>query len=333
MHLVQVIHSNGERRIAIVDGTKLHASARFASTYELVIAAIGERCSLMSFAAAVESERGLELDYDEVYAGRCEWRLLPPIDHFLEQSRCVVSGTGLTHTASAEKRRAMHGAGVEENDSARMYRWGIEDGKPPPDHIGVSPEWFYKGNGGIVRAHGEQLAVPEFAEDAGEEPEIACIYVIDPAGVPRRIGMAMGNEFSDHKFERRNYLYLAASKLLPCGLGPELWIDPVFDDIRGRVRIERQGSVAWSAQLATGQKNMCHSLSNIEHHHFKFEAHRRPGDVHIHFLGADAFSFGEGVPLEEGDVVEIAFDGFGRPLRNSIHFRSRDGCVMRAVPV
>jgi hypothetical protein len=63
---------------------------------------------------------------------------------------------------------------------------------------------------------------------------------------------------------------------------------------------------------------MSHNLANIEHHHFKFEGHRRPGDVHVHFFGADAFSFGEGVRLEDGDVMQVRFDGFGRALRNVV---------------
>ena len=63
---------------------------------------------------------------------------------------------------------------------------------------------------------------------------------------------------------------------------------------------------------------MCHSLSNIEHHHFKFDFHRRPGDLHIHFFGADAFSFGDGTRLEDGDVMKVRFEGFGRALRNPL---------------
>ena len=42
------------------------------------------------------------------------------------------------------------------------------------------------------------------------------------------------------------------------------------------------------------------------------------GDVHIHFYGAGAFSFGAGIELQDGDVAEIEFEGFGRPLRNSV---------------
>jgi hypothetical protein len=67
---------------------------------------------------------------------------------------------------------------------------------------------------------------------------------------------------------------------------------------------------------------MCHSLANIEHHHFKFDAHRRPGDVHVHFYGASAFSFGAGVRLQDGDVMEVSFAGFGRPLRNPVRIET-----------
>jgi hypothetical protein len=63
---------------------------------------------------------------------------------------------------------------------------------------------------------------------------------------------------------------------------------------------------------------MCHSLANIEHHHFKFETHRRPGDVHVHYFGAHSLSFGDGVELAAGDVMCVRFDGFGRPLRNPL---------------
>ena len=130
--------------------------------------------------------------------------------------------------------------------------------------------------------------------------------------------MAMGNEFSDHKTERRNYLYLAPSKLRQCSLGPELIVDPDFTYVPGVVRIERGGETIWSKEIGSGEQRMAHSLVNVEHHHFKYSQHRRPGDVHVHFFGADAFSFGAGLELEDGDVMVVAFQGFGLALRNPI---------------
>jgi hypothetical protein len=78
----------------------------------------------------------------------------------------------------------------------------------------------------------------------------------------------------------------------------------------------RRKRVLWTQRIRTGEREMCHSLANIEHHHFKFEGHRRPGDIHVHYFGACSLSFGAGIELADGDVMEIAFAGFGRPLRN-----------------
>ena len=200
----------------------------------------------------------------------------------------------------------------------RMFRWGLERGRPAQGAIGAPPEWFYKGTGSILKAHNESLVVPGHAEDGGEEAEIAGVYVIDRAGQPRRLGMCTGNEFSDHQFERRNYLNLAGSKLRSCALGPELVVNPDFRSVHGSVTIERSGSVRWQREIATGEAEMCHSLVNIEHHHFKFDEHRRPGDVHVHFFGAHSLSFGDNVELRHGDVMVIEFAGFGRPLRNPL---------------
>jgi len=250
---------------------------------------------------------------------------MAPIDHPAESSRLLVSGTGLTHLGSAKNRNAMHGASEHETDSMKMFRWGVEKGRPATGEIGISPEWFFKGTGAILRAHREALPVPAYAEDGGEEAEIVGVYVIDSGGRPHRIGMTQGNEFSDHIFEKKNYLNLAGSKIRPCSIGPELVIDAAFGTVPGEVAIERAGKVVWSKGIATGEAEMCHSLANIEHHHFKFETHRRPGDVHVHYYGACALSFGDGVRLLDGDVMSVRFDGYGRALRNPLAVAERSG--------
>ena len=303
------------RRVGLVEEPHLILLSA-ASIYELAQRALASDKPLAEMVR--QSRTSERLDYDAVYAGSSNWRLLPPIDH-PEAACCMVSGTGLSHNASAKNRQAMHAAAPEQTtDSMRMFQWGIEGGRPAAGEIGVSPEWFYKGTGAALRAHGEPLDVPAYAEDGGEEPEVAGVYIVDAEGRPRRIGMAAGNEFSDHVFEKRNYLYLAASKLRTCAIGPELAVDPDFHHVHGEVAIERGGAAIWSRAIETGEAAMCHSLANIEHHHFKFEAHRRPGDIHIHFFGADAFSFGEGVNLQDGDVMQVRWEGFGRPLRNPV---------------
>ena len=299
----------------MVENDRLRLLEQFDSIYALAQAAMRAGATLADIVAGRLSDTALE--YDPIYAQASEWRLLAPFMH-PEPSRCLVSGTGLTHKASADNRQAMHERRAELSDSMRMYLDGLEGGRPAAGEIGAAPEWFYKGCGTVLRAHGDPLLVPPYAGDGGEEPEIAGAYVIDPDGRPRRVGMMAANEFSDHVTEKKNYLYLASSKLRTCAVGPELVVDPDFAAVRGSVSIERAGAVVWSRAIASGEANMSHSLANLEHHHFKYEAHRRAGDAHVHFFGADAFSFGAGIALEDGDVMVVAFEGFGRPLRNPI---------------
>jgi hypothetical protein len=320
IHLVQI--SNGvERRVAVVEEPHLRCLEEVRSVYELALryAEFGSKLSEQATALA----SGELLDYEPIYSGRSEWRLLAPIDMPGHASRVLVSGTGLTHLGSARERQAMHLGGETKHDEAvtdsmRMFQWGVESGRPAEGTIGIAPEWFYKGDGWVLRGPGEALEIPGHAEDGGEEAEIAGIYVIDDKGNPCRIGMAQGNEFSDHKFEKRNYLNLAGSKLRACSVGPELVVGAEFADVRGEVRIERAGETVWQKKIASGEENMCHSLANLEHHHFKFAGHRQAGSVHVHFFGADALSCGDGVVLQDGDVAEVRFEGFGRALRNPI---------------
>lgn len=315
--LVQLKHPKFGRRVAVVQGDDLCLLKGADSIYLLARVALAGKTSLAKFIAISRSRETLA--YTAVHSGKSKWRLLPAFDHPDEPARCLVTGTGLTHRKSAASRQAMHqDPNAPVSDSLKMYQWGLEGGRPARGKIGISPEWFYKGNGTILRAHGEPLDVPPFALDGGDEAEVAGAYLIDAKGKPRRVGLMLANEFSDHVLEQENYLYLAHSKLRTCAVGPELIVDADFADAHGTTRILRGGRVLWSKPFATGEKNMCHTVANLEHHHFKYPAHRRPGDAHVYFFGADAFSFGDGVRLKHGDVMEIELAGFGRALRNPI---------------
>ena len=236
-------------------------------------------------------------------------------------TRLLVSGTGLTHLGSVQQRDAMHQTQVApKSDSRKMFELGLAGGQPPTGKRGAVPEWFYKGDGRILRGPGQALEIPPFAPDGGEEPEVVGLYIIDAKGTPRRLGFAQGNEWSDHATENTNYLYLAPSKLRVCAIGPELVTDLGFNDVRGRCRVWRDGAVIYdSGELPTGAQNMCHSLANLEDHHFKFPQHRFPGDLHVHFFGTSKLSFQHrDWRYQTGDEVEIAFDGLGATLRNPV---------------
>ena len=329
--LIQMKRGN-LRKVALVEEPNLRLLDSCSSIYELAHIAIAEGMKLSALAR--KRTRNETVPYDPIYLGESDWKLLPAMDHPGEPARCLISGTGLTHRGSANNRQSMHAAKDEDlTDSMKMFRWGLESGRPAPGSIGVSPEWFYKGTGCMLRAHGEPLEIPAYAEDGGEEAEIAGVYVIGPKGQPYRIGLAAGNEFSDHQFEKKNYLNLAGSKLRTCAIGPELVVDPEFHLVPVAVTIERDGVPLWSKTFRSGDSEMCHSLANIEHHHFKYEAHRRRGDVHVHFFGTDCLSYSDEIRLQDGDIMQVSAEGFGRSLRNPVSVDKSAPVLMRAIPL
>jgi hypothetical protein len=331
IRLVQISHPTFGKHVACVDEPRLRIVPGFATAYELASDAIkrGKRIAeIVRESAPTDS-----VEYEPVYKGLSAWTLLPPFHHPVDPAHCFVTGTGLTHKKSAENRQSMHGDPWELTDSMKMYRVGLEGGRPDPGCIGASPEWFYKGTGTILRGQNQPLVVPSHGEDGGEEAEIAGVYLVGPEGAVFRVGFVQGNEFSDHVMEARNYLYLAQSKLRCCAIGPELIVNGEFNDVRGKAWIEREGRLIWIGPLSSGERYMCHSLANMEHHHFKHSEHRRPGDVHVHFFGADLFSFKDRVRMQDDDVMVVTFENFGRALRNPIKFDKVEQKVVGVKPL
>jgi hypothetical protein len=317
IRLVQLYHPIHKRRVALVKEPSLVLLKDTQSVYDLALQAIHAGKKIADCIHSDLSKQ--ELDYSPIYNGKDEWRILPSFDHPGGPFGCLVAGTGLTHKNSALSRQSMHlSANDKLTDSMVMYQWGEEGGFPEKGKVGVQPEWFYKGNGSCLRAHGETLEIPSFGNDGGEEPEIAGVYVVDHDGNPWRIGFTTGNEFSDHVMEKKNYLYLAPSKLRQCSIGPELRIGNDFELFEGSVRVSRNENELWSSKIRTGEKNMAHSLENLEYHHFKYPLHRLPLQAHVHFFGADAFSFGKGITLQDGDLMQVEWDGMGRALQNTL---------------
>ena len=320
--LVQFIDSENARGVAVLRGEETpQRLAGIETVRALAEAALAANVSLIEQIGKTGDAGAVDL---------ATVTLLPPIDH-ADPAHLLMTGTGLTHLGSAEGRDQMHRSMTEaaqQTDSMRMFLMGVEGGKPGAGETGAQPEWFYKGNGTMLAAPGAPLRSPAFALDAGEEPEIAGIYLIDGAGNPVRLGFAIGNEFSDHVTERGNYLWLAHSKLRAAALGPELLLGDLPEDIRGTSRIVRDGETLWERPFITGEANMSHTIANLEHHHFKYALFRQPGDVHVHFFGTATLSFSEGIRTEPGDVFEIEAAPFRLPARNPIAIDpARDVCV------
>jgi len=315
LRLIQMHSEAGERIVAASRGGMKARRVQGATTvYALANTAIVSQSTLASVVDAAGFGEDIDLN-DALRRGR----ILVPVDH-PDSARAWLTGTGLTHLGSADARDRMHARERSKNatDSMKMFQMGMDGGKPAHGEPGVQPEWFYKGDGRSLIAPEQPLRSPDFALNGGEEPELAGIYVIAGNGTPFRLGFTLANEFSDHVMERMNYLYLAHSKLRPASIGPELLVGDLPADMQGTALIRRAGKPIWEKPFLTGEANMSHYLSNLEHHHFKYPLFRRPGDLHVHFFGTATISFGDGVIAQEGDVFEIEAPPFSLPLRNPL---------------
>ncbi|CAM3651618.1 AraD1 family protein [Polaromonas hydrogenivorans] len=332
MLLIQFKDIQGERRVGALqaDGKTLRMVEGYGTTYQMANAAMAMQCSLQTLATQALGDA--VVGYDALAS---EGRLLTPLDH-PDVAHCYVTGTGLTHLGSADTRDQMHkkleGGAETLTDSMKMFRMGLDGGKPAAGETGVQPEWFYKGNGSIAHASGQPMPMPDFALDGGEEPEVAALYVVGPDGSPCRLGFAIGNEFSDHVTERQNYLFLAHSKLRACSVGPALLVGELPGHVAGQSRIrDRQGEVRWEKPFLSGEDNMSHSIANLEYHHFKYPLFCQPGDVHVHFLGTGTLSCADGIRVEPGETFEIEAPLFGPPLSNRLEVVSRPKPVIKAL--
>lgn len=330
MFLSQLRLEDGSRAVAMRDDAGARLVPGVQSTRDLALAAISAGRSLADEIGTRDAGDPVDLN-----AALEDGRMLLPLDH-PDPAHLHLTGTGLTHLGSASTRNAMHSkvdATEELTDSMKMFRMGLEGGKPAAGQIGTQPEWFYKGNGHNAVAPGAALSSPGFAMDAGEEPEVAGLYLIAPDGRPFRLGFALANEFSDHVTERGNYLWLAHSKLRPASFGPEILVGDLPDHVEGTSAVIRKGQVIWEKPFLSGEANMSHSLSNLEHHHFKYDVFRQPGDVHVHFFGTATLSFADGVTALPGDTFRISCDAFGLPLSNPLTLQPSDAAPIAVVAI
>ena len=237
MNLIQLKFSNNLTAVGVLEENKIiNLTAQnkdIDTTYKLFMELIKNSITIEEFLEKkIKNCPVFEFNYEELISDpkKFDVNILPPITH-PDPYRLFISGTGLTHTGSVKSRDMMHNDDDEkkdQTDSAKMFEMGLKGGKPSSGEIGVAPEWFYKGNGFNIKGHKDNILLPSFSLDGGEEPEVVGCYIIDEKRNPVRIGFSLGNEFSDHETEQINYLYLNHQLFYPYHL--ELFLDhhPVY---------------------------------------------------------------------------------------------------------
>ena len=73
------------RGVALVEENNLRLLTGIASVYELAASADANKTSLLKDIR--DRAMGLCLDYEAIYSGKSDWKLMAPIDHPIEPSR------------------------------------------------------------------------------------------------------------------------------------------------------------------------------------------------------------------------------------------------------
>lgn len=286
MRLVQFLSEQGDRRVGLVESER--SVRQLLETERIYDLAVEAHALDLPMTTLIEVRQSQDVvDYDRLLA---EKRLLPPFDH-PDPTHFHLSGTALTGRDVTQ---------IEPVEAEPLSQ----------------PEWFYKGNGHLVVSPEQPLISPEFARGDSEAAELVGLYVISRQQTVIRVGFALGNQFSDRLMAEESGSSVAQAQLRPCSFGPELLLGQLPAHIEGQVRIVRAGTALWRATFLTGGANLLYKLADLEHHHFKHNLFRQPGDAHCHFLGATVLSVAPKISLQSGDRFEISAPRFGRPLRN-----------------
>ncbi len=204
-------------------------------------------------------------------------------------------------------------------DSMKMFKMGLEGGKPSKGQEGVQPEWFYKGDGSTLVAPGGDLVSPAFALDGGEEPEIVGVYLIDAR---RRAAPARLRARQRVLRPRHRAAELSLSR--PFQAAP-LELRPGVAARRPARRRARR--LAHQARQG-GDLGKAVPLRRAEH----VALDRQSGGASFQICAVSPprrscmcissaprrCQFSDGIKPEKGDVFEIEAEAFGLPLRNRL---------------
>src|SRR5690606_16525508 len=130
MRLIQFQHADGVKAGVVDDTNQVSVIDMVGGVYALAMSALQHKIPLSEL---IQHHLSNEVvSYQDLIDNK---RLLAPLTH-PDPAHCLVSGTGLTHLGSADARDAMHakldGEESELSDSMRMFKMGLEDGRPQP---------------------------------------------------------------------------------------------------------------------------------------------------------------------------------------------------------
>jgi 2-keto-4-pentenoate hydratase/2-oxohepta-3-ene-1,7-dioic acid hydratase in catechol pathway len=193
----------------------------------------------------------------------------------------------------------------------------------------IPPEWYnlpvyYKGNAGSIGAHGDDIAIPSYAEELDFEFELALVIGTGGANIPREtamqhvFGYMIYNDFSARAIQSREMsvgLGPAKGKDFARGhvLGPWLVTPDEIADVYDLRMVAHVNGELWCNE---NSRTMHWRFEDMIAHASRDE-YLRPGEVFGSGTVGNGSGAERGVALKRGDLVELEVAGIG-VLRNRV---------------
>ena len=136
MRIIQYRGRDGARRVGVAsDDGHVRTIRGATTTYDLAVEAIRKKQSIERII-----ENRLSNEKDTMAEIISEKRIHVPFHH-PDPYHQIITGTGLSHLGSASARNSMHTKLSKDEssmtDSMKMFKWGLEGGKPNTTDIGT----------------------------------------------------------------------------------------------------------------------------------------------------------------------------------------------------
>lgn len=177
---------------------------------------------------------------------------------------------------------------------------------------GKEIDWFFKGNASSLQTTGDRIKLPVYAYGGGFEIEYVLVLIVSPYGVPKIVGYAIANDFSDTAMRKRFPNLANLSKIFPTIISHKMILN---GDIPEETHVSciinhSDRSLSWQADGTLGRRAMRFSTAELYDMLYQNELIRlAPLSVHYLLLGAGISTSKSGYEIQHGSRVNVLCDG------------------------
>ncbi|MEE6666161.1 hypothetical protein PS423_01955 [Pediococcus acidilactici] len=164
-------------------------------------------------------------------------------------------------------------------------------------------DWYYKGNGNVLRKDGDYLVLPLYGLWGGLETEILMVHLINENLEPVYLGYTLAIDFTNTGLRRRNKSLKNLSHISQTMVANEIATSSFPEYDIAHTNITRGGKVIWNSDASAGKRNMWMNPKKLINFLFRNKEILLPGMIFYTLTGATMSSDKAGIHLKKGDKI------------------------------